>query len=76
MKEILNLAWHRFSVIASIISDANARIVAVIFYFTIFMPFGIISRLFTDPLRLKDREPVWVAREPVPSDLDSARQQG
>ncbi len=76
MKEILNLAWHRFSVISSIISDANARIVAVIFYFTIFMPFGIISRLFTDPLRLKNLQPIWIPREPVPTDLDSAKQQG
>lgn len=76
MKQILNLAWHRFTIITSIISDTNARVVIVIFYFTIFIPFGLISRLFSDPLRMKNPQAIWLKRDPVPTDLDSARQQG
>ncbi|MCS6834698.1 MAG: hypothetical protein NZ750_01605 [Anaerolineae bacterium] len=76
MKQILNLAWHRFTIITSIISDTNARVVVVLFYFTIFVPFGLISRLFSDPLRIKNPQNVWLKREPIPIDLDSARQQG
>jgi len=76
MKQLLNLAWHRFTIITSIISDTNARVVVVIFYFTIFLPFGLISRLFSDPLRIKNPQNVWLKRDPLPTDLDSARQQG
>jgi hypothetical protein len=76
MKQILNLAWHRFTIITSIISDTNARVVIVIFYFTIFVPFGLVSRLFSDPLRMKNPQNIWLKRDPIPTDLDSARQQG
>lgn len=85
MREIWDIAWHRFNVIMGVVSDANARAIAVLFYFTIFVPFGLGSRLATDPLRQKvvteggkskhvGQE--WVDREPVPTDVDSARQQG
>ncbi|MCU0513979.1 MAG: hypothetical protein MUE40_15590 [Anaerolineae bacterium] len=75
MKALFDCAWHRFSVISSIISDANARAVAVFFYFTFLLPFGIISSLFTDPLHRKGKAE-WHDRQPVPTDLDSAKQQG
>jgi hypothetical protein len=75
LKAILDFAWHRFSILSSIISDANARAVAVIFYFTFLLPFGLISSLFTDPLHRKEKA-AWLERQPVPNDIDSARQQG
>lgn len=76
MREIWQVAWNRFKVISSIISDTSARVVAVLFYFTFFVPFGIASTLFSDPLRRKDNAPKWIDREPVPTDLESAQQQG
>lgn len=86
MRDIFDVAWHRFSIISSIISDANARIISVLFYFTILVPFGIGSTLLSDPLRRKVTRAVdgsiqhpglaWIDRDPVPNDLDSARQQG
>lgn len=75
MREILSLAWQRFSIISAVVSDANARAVATIFYFTIFVPFGLISILGSDPLRRKDA-PRWLDREPVPTDIASAKEQG
>lgn len=75
MKSIFSTAWHRFGIISSIISDTNARAIAVFFYFTFLMPFGIGSALFTDPLHIKEK-PQWLDRHAVPNDLESAREQG
>jgi hypothetical protein len=86
VREIWDIAWHRFNVIQAIVSDANARIIAILFYFTILLPFGLGYTLFADPLRvkmvksndgkMKSVGQGWLDREPVPTDLDSARQQG
>ena len=79
MKSILRLAWDRFNLLASVIGDVQGWIIAVGFYFSILVPFGLISRLTSDPLRLratKNAPLLWLEREPVSDDLDSARQQG
>ena len=55
MRDYWQLAWHRFNIITGIISDTNARVVALIFYFTILVPFGLGSTLFADPLRRMGR---------------------
>lgn len=72
---ITAIAWHRFAIISGIISDANARAISVLFYFTLLVPFGIGSLLFSDPLG-KKAGATWHDREPVPADIDSAKQQG
>ena len=86
MREIWDIIWHRFNVIMAVVSDANARAIAIFFYFTILVPFGLGSRFMSDPLRQKlvtdsngKQRPVgqeWINRDPVPTDVDSARQQG
>lgn len=79
MGEIWRLGWDRFNVITAIIGDVNGRAIALIFYFTILVPFGIFSRLFTDPLRQRVSDQVstfWEDRAPIPTDLDSAKRQG
>lgn len=86
MREYWTLGWYRFQIIASVVSDANARFVSLLFYFTILVPFGIGSTLLSDPLRRKTTRDAngnahhaglgWVERDPVPNDIDSARQQG
>jgi len=83
---IWDIAWHRFQVIQSVVGDANARIIAVLFYFTIFVPFGVGYSLTSDPLMEKETTnengektnvgQAWHKREPVPTDLTSARRQG
>jgi hypothetical protein len=76
---ILRLAWERFSLLTSIIGEVQGRIIAVGFYFTILLPFGVLSRLFSDPLHLKkpsNTASFWIERPAVPTDLDSAQQQG
>lgn len=75
MRSVFNIAWERFTIISSVVSDASARLVSLVFYFTILVPFGIASRIFSDPLHKNDN-PGWLNRDPVPNDVDSARQQG
>ncbi|MBZ0297612.1 MAG: hypothetical protein K8L99_33960 [Anaerolineae bacterium] len=76
MRDIWRLAWDRFNLVGSIIGDVQGRVLVTAFYFTILLPFGLASRLFSDPLRRRVAETHWLEREPVPTDLESARRQG
>ena len=75
MREILDLVWSRFKVIAGIVGDVEATIIAVGFYYTILVPFGLLARYSGKTLKQQDKVE-WLERPPVPSDLDSAKQQG
>ena len=76
LKEIWDIAWDRFSVVSSVIADGNGRFIATLFYFTIMVPFGLLSSLTMDPLRIKEMNTDWIKRDPVPTDIESAREQG
>jgi hypothetical protein len=75
LKDILQLAWKRLLVITSVIGDVQGRLIAILFYFTVLVPFGVGTRLFSDPLKLKAGSQ-WLERPPVPATLDDARKQG
>lgn len=72
---IVSITWHRFSLIMAVVSDATARIISTLFYFTLLVPFGLASRLFSDALN-RNGTATWHDREPVPTDVESARLQG
>ena len=76
MKRIREIAWERFSRNSAIVADLNGRFIATVFYCTIFVPFGLLSAIFMDPLRRKRAEITWLEREPVPTDISSAKEQG
>jgi hypothetical protein len=73
--QLLRFAWKRFTLIAEIMGEVNGRVLVTAFYYTILVPFGLISRLATDPLNRKTG-PSWIERPPLKRDLDSARNQG
>jgi hypothetical protein len=75
---VLQIAWKRFGILTTINGDIIGRVIATVFYFTVLLPFGIISALFTDPLQRKgaNKTPRWIDREPVSTALDDARRQG
>lgn len=62
--------------LGGVLGDVQGRVIMTVFYFTLLMPFGIASRLFSDPLRQRHTDPTWLERPPLPEDLDSARRQG
>lgn len=72
---IFQLAWERFRQNAKILGDIQGHIAAGVFYFTIMIPFGLIARASSDPLKLKG-SPGWTERHPVDNDLEAARRQG
>src|ERR1041384_969188 len=75
LREILQIAWERFKIIAAIVGDAQARVIATLFYFTILAPFGLLSRSSGDPLNIK-ASPVWLERPLISNELEDAKRQG
>ena len=76
MKKLLKIAWDRFSVNSAIVADLNGRFIATAFYFTVMVPFGLLSAIFMDPLSKRNGAASWTEREPAPTDIASAREQG
>jgi hypothetical protein len=77
VSELVHLAWERFTIIAGIVGDLQGRAIVTVFYYTILAPFGIGSRIFSDPLQLRSNaSPQWQDRPPVQNSLDDAHRQG
>lgn len=52
--------WQGWMRVAAVIGDFQARVVLSVFYFVIAMPFGLMVRLFADPLGLRGkRQTTW-----------------
>ncbi|HZY43564.1 MAG TPA: hypothetical protein VFF70_02345 [Anaerolineae bacterium] len=65
--------WKRFG---HLMGDLLARVVLTIFYFTIFLPFGLLTSLFGDPLNIRSKaKPAWLKRETGDRSLVEARRQ-
>ena len=64
-------AWLRFG---RFMGDWIGRLVLTVFYFTIFVPFGLGVRFFGDPLAIKPgRRAKWLARETTDLTFKDAR---
>jgi len=75
VQAIWKLAWARMTLITESVGEVSSRVLLTLIYFTVFVPFGLISRLTTDPLDFKSA-PSWLVRKPVPRDITSAKLQG
>jgi cytochrome b subunit of formate dehydrogenase len=76
---VIQLAWERFSILARIFGDMQARVIATLMYYTIILPFGLIMRAGDNPFhqRAGDRTAAsWIKREPVDNSLEGASRQG
>ena len=73
----LNRVWATWRRIGQFIGDLIARLVLSLFYFTLFVPFGLGVRLFGDPLDIKAKASPswWLARAARDLGLDDARRQ-
>lgn len=69
--------WEGWKRVGQAIGDFLARVLLTIFYFTIFVPFGLGTRLGSDPLAMKSGEkmPQWVERKTKDLTLEDARRQ-
>jgi hypothetical protein len=75
MSEIGRIAWNRWEILGEAFGDFQGRLFAVLFYFTIFVPFALGVRLFSDPLTIRKAAATWLDRTPVSTSLEDARRQ-
>lgn len=74
--EFLRKVWRAWKAFGHFMGNMVARVVLSIFYFTIFVPFAIGARLFTDPLGLKNSaEALWLNRQTADANLSEATRQ-
>jgi hypothetical protein len=59
---MLKRAWERWKQIARKIGNFQARVFLTAFYSVILFPFGVATRLFADPLRIKKPPGHWLER--------------
>jgi hypothetical protein len=65
--------WHTWKRIGQFIGDWIGRLVLMVFYFTIFTPFGLGVRLGGDPLAIKrGHKARWLARTTRDRVIDDA----
>jgi hypothetical protein len=74
---MLRQMWNRWKLFSTALGDFQSRIVLMLLYFSIVIPFGLGLRLLSDPLHVKGsrREPAWLVRAPARGTLEEARQQ-
>ena len=72
--EGLRKFWHAWKRFGQVIGDFLGRVVLTIFYFTIFVPFGLGVRLLADPLALRHHGPgKWLERTTHDLTVDDSR---
>ncbi|MFQ5400513.1 MAG: hypothetical protein ACE5E7_13060 [Anaerolineae bacterium] len=73
MKLLRNL-WEGWKRVGRFMGDFIGRLVLTLFYFTLFLPFGLGMRLWGDRLDIKRRAgPGWLARSTRDPNLEEAR---
>jgi hypothetical protein len=75
LTELVGVAWARWKIIAEAFGDFQGRLFALVFYFSVFVPFALLTQLTSDPLQLRRPAHRWLERTPVARDLDGARRQ-
>ena len=62
--------------IAGVIGDFQSRVVLSLFYFVVVLPFGLVVRVFGDPLRIREnRRSSWPHFALKAESVDEARKQ-
>lgn len=67
--------WKAWTRLARKIGNFQARVLLTIFYGVLLLPFGVVVRLFNDPLRIKKRPTQWLDRPEEDLDIVWARRQ-
>ncbi len=66
--------WQAWKRIGQLIGDFIGRLALTVFYFTIFLPFGLGTRLFGDPLKLRSGPAAgWEERRTRDLEIEQAR---
>ena len=72
--EALQKFWHAWKRFGQFMGDLIGRLVLTVFYFTLFMPFGLGVRFFGDPMALRPTSPSkWLQRTSKDLTIDDTR---
>ena len=72
---MLKRMWQAWKRIAHRIGNFQARVLLTVFYAILVLPFGVVVRLFSDPLRIKRRPAAWLNHPDDTYDMLWARRQ-
>lgn len=73
---LLKKFWERWKAFGHFMGNIVARVVLSLFYFTVFVPFGLAVRLLSDPLQIKTRpSTLWRSRSTADQTLDEVGRQ-
>ncbi len=75
MSKFLERVWEGWKRVAHVIGDFQARVILTVFYAVLVLPFGLLVRLFADPLELRHPPAAWHARPAETVDTGWARRQ-
>ncbi|NIM94599.1 MAG: hypothetical protein GTO18_12940 [Anaerolineales bacterium] len=69
--------WERWKVFAAEMGNYQGRILLAAFYFIVLTPWGIMVRIFSDPLQTRSTSSTshWSEREDSPPDFEEAQRQ-
>ncbi len=73
---MLKRFWKAWKVLAHRIGNFQARVLLTVLYAVLVFPFGIVVRLFADPLRIRRGTAGWLDHPDNPADMAWARRQG
>jgi len=72
---MLRKAWNAWKRVAQKIGNFQARVLLTIIYASLILPFGLLIRLFADPLRVRRRPEEWIEHPDIACDMTTARRQ-
>ncbi len=74
---LLARSWDGWRKFARQLGNYQGRVVLAFFYFIILTPFGLLTRVFSDPLQIKSKTgtSLWAERPAEAPGLDAARRQ-
>ena len=73
--QVLKRLWQAWKLFAHKVGNFQARLLLTIMYGILVLPFGLVVRLFADPLRIKKRPAQWLDHPDEGQDMQWARRQ-
>jgi hypothetical protein len=75
MKAFFSKFWAGWKELAGYFADFQSRWLLTVFYFTLALPFGVLTRLFTDPMQTRQPPTMsgWTLRTEHKDTLDASK---
>ncbi len=73
--ESLKRLWRAWTRLAHKVGNFQARVLLTVLYALVILPFGLVVRLFGDPLRIKKRPTNWLEHRNEVQDMEWAHRQ-